>query len=166
MPTNRRHRLKRRQQNEFTETQIRYLITGTDMSFADENQVEPGEAWPTVRESLLPVWIKHHPGRRPWAWWKFDAPTEPRNRVHDDGPPGLPEKGLDFGIPSGFAGYWPGVDMGELYESEAEYLDRFGLLAPGECERCDETFVKAGTYSVEFMAEALEACAAIDLNDE
>lgn len=32
------------------------------------------KAWRELRDELLPQWIKDHPGSRPWAWWKIDAP--------------------------------------------------------------------------------------------
>lgn len=33
--------------------------------------------WEDVRDELLPQWIREHPGTRPFAWWRDEAP-EPR----------------------------------------------------------------------------------------
>jgi hypothetical protein len=30
--------------------------------------------WEDLRPGLLRVWTKKHPGTRPWAWWRADAP--------------------------------------------------------------------------------------------
>jgi hypothetical protein len=32
------------------------------------------EPWEAARAELLPAWIKEHPGTRPFAWWRIDAP--------------------------------------------------------------------------------------------
>lgn len=31
-------------------------------------------AWEAVRDELLADWIRERPGRRPWGWWRYDAP--------------------------------------------------------------------------------------------
>jgi len=36
------------------------------------------EAWEQYRDQILAEWITKRPGTRPWAWWEFDAPEEPR----------------------------------------------------------------------------------------
>lgn len=39
---------------------------------------DPGlwaEVWGAAREELLRDWIAGHPGSRPPAWWRFDAPA-------------------------------------------------------------------------------------------
>ncbi len=35
--------------------------------------------WEQLRDELLPEFIAKNPGHRPWAWWRFSAPT-PHNR--------------------------------------------------------------------------------------
>lgn len=44
-----------------------------DDAFADEDDMREG--WESVREGMLPNWIRDHPGTRPYAWWKFDSPV-------------------------------------------------------------------------------------------
>jgi len=82
-------------------------------------------AWWELREKLLPTWIEQHPGTRPYAWWKFEAP-EPRRQVAP-GPESIGPANW-FGCPSSFQGV-PGDGM---FETEGEYLDRLGLLTPHE----------------------------------
>lgn len=89
------------------------------------------------------------PGTRPWAWWEFDAPNDGRRllvvadmvpregtpfhdsverrataedlaRISRDGKGG-------FGLPAGESGEWP-----HTFETEAEYLNRHGLLTAEE----------------------------------
>ncbi len=100
--------------------------------------------WEANREPLLEWWIGEHPGRRPAAWWLFDAP-EPRRRVA--GPegaeraalldemnakwPGLRTMWTSFGLPKSHLKL-----MGDKYESEIDYLRRLSLLTPWEAEQC------------------------------
>ena len=44
------------------------------------------EAWDDLGEELTKQYVANYPGCRPWAWWQFDAPEQPR----DD------ETGLDY----------------------------------------------------------------------
>ena len=116
------------------------------------------EAWADLGDELLAEHIRGHPGTRPWAWWTFDArevvrrtgtmkfkvgvgPKSPR-RFDRDSREFIAE--ADFPRDERIA-YWheryPTADVGALerfddahaaYESEYEYLERLGLLAPGE----------------------------------
>jgi hypothetical protein len=110
------------------------------------------ELWAEYRESILAWWVKTNPGSRPRCWWRFEAP-EPRKRVGGRGAlwserwgrePYLPE----FGLPSadGFvtdddrAATAEGYEAADpanppLFESQAAYLKRLGLFAPGEERR-------------------------------
>ena len=76
-------------------------------------------AWMELRDELLPTWIEQHPGTRPYAWRRFEAP-EPRRQVS----PG-PES---FGCPLSFRG----IPHDGMFETEAEYLERLGVLTPVE----------------------------------
>lgn len=119
--------------------------------------------WPTVRDSFLQTWITEHPGERPWIWWELDAP-ERRRRIgtlkndkviRDRKPhpfenkeriaeideiaaegayPGFLEHvyNLSFGKPSV---YFVADDWFAAFEDEFDYLDRLGLLLPGEREQ-------------------------------
>ncbi len=85
------------------------------------------EAWEAFGRKLLAEFITEKPGRRPWAWWHFDA-ARPRRKL-DDGPPDEGEGSLYFGVP--VAAGSMGIPRGE-YETEAEYLNRHGLLTAAE----------------------------------
>lgn len=175
-----------------------YLVTGelpddTDFelfALAGHNKAALRAAWDSARDEVLAEWIRDHPGTRPWAWWRFDAPREPltlapdriwrdedrtlphRRRVGGVGTPWHEVWGcaLDFdrGIPTQWFDAWMikyyngrakdvhGNRIGTEYhdgflvadafdpadpprfESEATYLERHGLLAPGERERLTE----------------------------
>jgi hypothetical protein len=41
-----------------------------------ESLEQERETWLALRDVLLPDFIKHYPGRRPAAWWKFDKGRE------------------------------------------------------------------------------------------
>jgi len=91
------------------------------------------ETWPKVREAALKMWIESHPGTRPHFWWACDAPADPRRLISGAGSPELPGRG--FGIPF----LWRGYSAADppIFESEGSYVQRHGLLEPGEAERAD-----------------------------
>ena len=104
--------------------------------------------WPRVSGELVESFIEAHPGKRPWAWWAYDAPAleidegaelEPfevmRRQVGGSGALiGGPE--LHFGIP-GWIDYFnpPLPPDPPRYESQASYLKRHGLLSATEKRR-------------------------------
>jgi hypothetical protein len=65
--------------------------------------------WQEHGDDLLAEWIADHPGTRPWAWWRFDAP-EPRHRLGGVGTPSFevlahaPE--YDHGLPTQWVTVW------------------------------------------------------------
>ena len=82
------------------------------------------DAWCELRNTLLPQFIRDNPGRRPWGWHMFDAPSPRR----------APE--------------WYFVDLREgflhrddpdMLEPEAEYLERIGVLAVEEQDQLAAT---------------------------
>jgi hypothetical protein len=88
--------------------------------------------WKQHGADILDVWIVEHPGTRPWAWWRWTA-SEPR-RVLD----GV-ERIVEYSwIWREYRNGVPGLRRGDpdraacLVESQAAYLLRLGLLAPGE----------------------------------
>jgi hypothetical protein len=126
--------------------------------FAAAYEERMRETWFLHRNELLAYWLqdpeawkKKHEGRReplgepepggigtrPWGWWRFESPEEPRRRVGGGGIavrdlPNCPDwaKGLTFGKPHVFEGY----DFNDppTFESEAEYLRRWNLLSHEE----------------------------------
>lgn len=109
--------------------------------------------WRNAGAELLPEWIQEHPGTRPDAWWRFNAPKpenvpadtpewvlkdgcDPRRIVSGRGtvlqeeyPAVMPA--YDRGIPK----YWAERDDDLYVESEATYLQRHGLLDADELKR-------------------------------
>ncbi|HJV28676.1 MAG TPA: hypothetical protein VJ673_23555 [Aromatoleum sp.] len=70
--------------------------------------------WEAHGAAIVTIWARRHPGTRPPLWWKAAAPV-PR-LLADGQPPRYPKA--------------PG-----LYEGQAAYLDRLGLLQRGERAR-------------------------------
>lgn len=80
--------------------------TGDDLESFD---ADLPAAWREHSPELLAVWIRAHPGTRPWAWWRFAAP-EPRQRLGGVGTPAAevlayaPE--FHVGIPADWVESW------------------------------------------------------------
>src|SRR6266571_829953 len=115
--------------------------------------------WEQHREEVLAVWIPHFPGTRPRCWWMHDAPRisvgrwpglffdgrlpEPRHHLSGPGSTawdaGLAEvPSFQSGLPTS----WDEVDPSDppIFESQAQYLRRNGLLTPSELRKlksCD-----------------------------
>ena len=131
MPTNRRSRRLERRETTFSERTRANLLHGHDWPMLRGEPMdddELAEAWGVLGDELLAAFIAEQPGCRPWAWWRWQAP-EPRLQIND-GPEPLPGHGLWFGKPRGYTGQPPE----DMFEPEAEYLERLGLLTAGERE--------------------------------
>jgi hypothetical protein len=103
--------------------------------------------WEQHRDAVVPHHVRRHPGSRPKMWWRFTAP-EPRRRVGGIGTP-LFECGgawaalYEYGVPMDWktdehnprAGTPLSADDPPLFESEAAYLRRHGLLLREERPR-------------------------------
>jgi hypothetical protein len=104
------------------------------------------EAWEAVRDLIIPKWIAERPGTRPQAWWLIDAPPmcaelrapyddwflapdlrEPRRlstgQHYTARAQGTPY--YDHGRPR-----WAPASV--VFETEADYLARHGLLTDAE----------------------------------
>jgi hypothetical protein len=116
---------------------------------------EAEQIWLGAKEFVIPEWIKRHPGSRPPYWWHFDAPREPKGRwpgcffdgrsaerkrvggtgftQWDNGGAIVPH--FERGVPS----YWvtESIDSDDppIFESEATYLKRHGLMTASELRR-------------------------------
>ena len=157
MPTKRNRRTRVVTKRRVTPGERNYLFTGDSAGdpevFLDlECNGGDRELWKSAREELLRDFIREFPGRRPWAWWKFDSPG-PRLRLGGRGEARFPHN-LHFGIPLPY--YYekwlvdifrhrnPGgvreydiFDPSDppVYESQESYLRRNGLLLPDEEKR-------------------------------
>jgi hypothetical protein len=134
------------------------LIWLRNASHDDGGSMPDGSAsardlWAAYGEQALAEWIEQHPGTRPSPWWRFDAPKRTRQRCGGVGT-AWGEHQVWLGIPLVWVSRrypptrWPGcpgpaVDPHNppVFESQATYLDRHGLLLPGERRRLgDEDF--------------------------
>ena len=117
--------------------------------------------WAEVRDEIIEEWVIAHPGSRPRTWWAQDAPS-PRRRIGGIGQAAYEVTAhaevYDHGLPAvwvmpgdGFDGVPVDLDDPPVFESEAGYLRRFGLLLAGELER---------------LAEGAFAPVAIEVEDE
>jgi hypothetical protein len=130
-----------------TQEHVDALLTGHDFCGAFNGaEIAMRHAWDSLRDELLQQWIAEHPGTRPWAWWKFDAP-ELRRRVNGVHPfenvertahcrrVGIPEADylrIFFGKPGCLIPPPHADDFDALYETELGYLERLGLLTEAE----------------------------------
>jgi hypothetical protein len=121
----------------------------------EPEDIEP-EEWERARKAVLSEWVEKHPGTRPTTWWEYDAP-EDRRRVGGVGMPyWVARPGYAESWFRGMPDHWwtkcsaaflkctnfpdsaiPGAipyDENDppRYEAEGVYLERLGLLLPGE----------------------------------
>ena len=108
------------------------------------------ELWDRARGEVLARWVKDHPGTRPAVWWRLDAPRQllgthagcffdgkfqqPRKQL---GGAGCDASAISAYMPSyksGLPKCWAGREEGDppVFESQAAYLRRHGLLTPHE----------------------------------
>jgi hypothetical protein len=160
MPTNRRRRWLPRTAATLTQCGRALLEDGAypdaellDVARGDDyvqlvlarrpDREEGRDLWDGHRTEILSAWLMKNPGRRPWAWWKFEA-TEPRRLLVDGAPLVPPPPWLVNSWPVAF-GVIPmhhleavrTADVVEL-ESQAGYLRRLGLLTAAERARLTE----------------------------
>lgn len=134
MPTMRRKRRPRPRQRAAVSYAMRdYLASGSYFGFLDDrpevdepSETEARAAWAACRDDILAVFERDTPGRRPYAWWRFES-SEPRRRLDRKERPGRGE--LRFGVPRFLR---TSEDFLAEYESEEAYLRRLGLLTATE----------------------------------
>lgn len=113
--------------------------------------------WEQHREEILSEWAVEHPGTRPCCWWRFDAPRwlrpedkgwyfydrlpEPRQRLGGTGTPCFEVLAHVPAFTRGIPDQWieQSDDDPPVFESQAAYLKRHGLLVEGEEERLTDT---------------------------
>jgi len=108
------------------------------------------ELWDRARGEVLTGWTKDHPGTRPAVFWRFDAPRQllgTHGGAFYDGKLQQPRKQIsgagcdasaisaymphyECGLPTSWAGFEEGDPP--VFESQAAYLRRHGLLTPHE----------------------------------
>lgn len=141
--------VRKKQDQTVPDWQINYLLYGTETpSLEFHFGWNPLEVWQGIREEVLPMWLKDHPGTRPAAWWDFEAPKDHRRQVGGSGYPDA-DSTLLKGIPS----EWYGVDHSDLpqIESQATFLKRHGLLSKAELSRLTDDDFLPETLDREFL---------------
>jgi hypothetical protein len=141
-------RKSKRAKTEWTQLHVTALLRGFDCFhvFGHDDDAETIErmshAWEQLADVILPEFIAEHPGRRPWAWWRFDAPAPRRLLVKPEDTGWHPMgEATSFGRHQLFQpitghdmpyGIFPPIS--DMYEPEHEYLRRHRLLTPEERE--------------------------------
>jgi hypothetical protein len=93
------------------------------------------QAWQQLRSELLREFIAENPGKRPFAWWKFDAPEPMRRLIEGYDFQADPEVSrIPRDLVNGWysAGGWEEFRDPPIIETESAYLDRHGLLTAAE----------------------------------
>jgi hypothetical protein len=115
-----------------------------------DGDLKPDQLWKKYRDDFLAAFIEKYPCRRPLAWWQWDGPRKdtgsgwfyeplpiPRERVGGKGQAAW-DAGLDivpdftYGLPDTYM--WQDYDENDppIFESQASYLLKHGLLSPAE----------------------------------
>ncbi|MDZ4779595.1 MAG: hypothetical protein SGJ19_05025 [Planctomycetia bacterium] len=149
--------IRRRNKHRSQYTQLEYYAVASGHDFFGSFKTEDDwrEAWQAMKDELLPAFIQQCPGQRPWAWWKFEATErrqpadgkphpfdDPERQAHLDRiAASMPVEDreayyascneLYFGLPRCLC---IKADFGRLYEDQATYLERLGLLTDAERE--------------------------------
>ncbi len=151
------NRRTKRRIDGYTQAQIEELLTGFEFIPGTGFDCDEAKraAWEELREPLLRRWVKDNPGTRPHAWWLYDAP-ERRRRVDGvqhpfdnrkrkeyvakwaaDYPREAEQNAyrLSYGKPNAFC---VSDDFTAEYETEAEFLQRLGLLTGAERQALED----------------------------
>jgi hypothetical protein len=136
--------------------------------------------WNQYREVILAEHVKQNPGTRPALFWKYDCPRlpmgtfpgcfydgklpEPRKRLGGVGTPDYLVKCTKPSFSYGIADIWAGIDEDDppIFESQAAYLKRHGLLMAGEERRSDfasESVPKSQDWWPELVGKTSEIAA-------
>jgi hypothetical protein len=136
-----------------------------DLRCADDSRHR--RLWLASRERLVASQITAHPGTRPFAWWAWDT-AEPRRRLGGTGDAchdvlaytpwfrfGLPVVFVSERLRSVLSADFRGTPVDPqdppVFESQAAFLDRHGLFAPGERDR-----VPADAWTPETRSAAVD----------
>jgi hypothetical protein len=163
MPKKKPKRKERKSPPNLEPWKIRYLITGKmpDKETIEKEKIDPVEiwefqdekgadqAWQDFGESILSDYIKQHPGKRPWKWWRVDSPRwqrkfgawfddtlpDPRLRVGGIGTETYEvlsvKPWFNFGIPLSFIDKW----SEDYYNGRAK--DKDGNPIKSQCKPGD-----------------------------
>ncbi len=103
---------------------VRHLLCTRHTAAAADEALS---AWHAVRREVLPEWIAAHPGTRPLAWWRYEAPEAMRRIVRGRGRAPTCDP-LIYGWPENLVDRTDRV----VIESQASYLKRHALMSAEE----------------------------------
>jgi len=139
MPTNRR-RLSRKLRDRTPDAIYEWLagdmgqVGDFDVYLMSNRPEATRRLWMQHRQEILDQWQDTQPCRRPWAWWLFESPGR-RQRL---GGVGELRGGYRIHIHEGVPVTWDPTSLDAddlpLYESQAAFLERHGLLSAREIE--------------------------------
>jgi hypothetical protein len=116
---------------------------------------ELARLWAGWRDGILDGFVATNPGRRPRGFWQYEVAAEPlRKRVGGSGVAiHMPRRAISGRLPPAVTADWFRFPLGvpsrwdreslvandpPIYESQASYLLRLGLLLSGERQRLTE----------------------------
>jgi len=143
MTQQRRKGITKKHKGQLTRERLQYLLRGYnffDKPFKDDDDAK--RCWGDSQDKIMREWIRVAPGRRPWAWWKWDAP-ERRRCTSGDHPFDSPEHKLRAETVTGFDPYElffgaprfytkENIQARVAFESEEDYLKRLHLMSDQE----------------------------------
>ncbi|NQV31612.1 MAG: hypothetical protein HQ515_02910 [Phycisphaeraceae bacterium] len=139
MPRPRRKTLTRRQG--YSHGEIQHIMTKyvNARGFGKDYPYEMlEEKYREIEEIEIPRYVARMPGHRPYAWWMWSAPSGLRPLDFD------PEYDSDDELPRRH----PMLNR-HTHESQRDYLERNGLLEPGEVEALKRMDAKQQTPTIE-----------------
>ena len=128
------------------------------------------QLWNQNRDVILAEHVKENPGTRPALWWRYDTPRmpigtfpgcyydgklpEPRERLGGIGTPAHECRSVKPDFKYGIPTVWVDVDKDDppIFESQAAFLKRHGLLFAGEEKRSDFEVELVSSASANDMA--------------
>lgn len=147
MPRKRRVSKRREDLSEDAERWLRGEPCGF---FKFKAKKELAALWAEHGDRIVAEYIALYPGQRPDRWWQYDAPriavgtypgcfwdgklAEPRKRLGGVGTPSHEAYNIVPSYPFGIPSSWVDIDPENppMYESQAAYLERLGMLLAGE----------------------------------
>lgn len=133
MPRPPRPSVKKLSCSDLSKRDVQYMLANNIISYQLRDARVFAKTWKQWRKAILKSWVDVLPGSRPHGWWMFDA-TERRRTI----------EGVDFferrpDIDIAARKYRFGMSCGTdfklpepVYEKEADYLSRLGLLTDEE----------------------------------
>jgi hypothetical protein len=121
-----------------------YLALLTDTAYPKDGNslwrllwtIQARRLWTIHRDEVLADWVVRRPGTRPSSWWRFEMPLAQRTQLGEEGT--FRPVTMWCGIPT----TWSVDDFSyanpPLFESQAEFLKRLGLLLPSEESRLSD----------------------------